>query len=147
MLGWCLLQLSDSLAYEMSLGISAGARQSDANALQRRRRDRGHLLFSWAAAIPGAGLKILVSAVLGRAGRTGGRSRAGTDLLPARAFGKGGGTLNCPHASCDRPRAVRALATALEDGEYARQERARAASQRRESREWMQRVRVLGLER
>jgi hypothetical protein len=37
--------------------------------------------------------------------------------------------------------------TGLEDGEYARQERARAASQRRESREWVQRVRVLGLER
>jgi hypothetical protein len=46
-----------------SSGILGGARQSDANPLQRRRPDRARPLLSWAAAIPGAGLKIPVSAV------------------------------------------------------------------------------------
>jgi hypothetical protein len=46
-----------------SSGISAAAQQSDANALQPPRRRPVRLLFSWAPATPGAGLKIPVSAV------------------------------------------------------------------------------------
>ena len=46
-----------------SSGILGAAPQSAANALQSTLRPRVHLLFSWAAATRGAGLKILVSAV------------------------------------------------------------------------------------